>query len=300
MASFLLPRPAARGYKTLHAGHRGEARQALAPPRLGRVRGDRPGGADGRAAAAAAPRGRSADAGRSSGLLADRRGRQALRQGRPARPGLDRRLRLHLLLRRLPAAAGQDEEPSGQADPAGAGRQHLAPLDQRRSGARHSREAQGVRRDLRGPPGPLALAHGGPEGGGAHRRSRVPHRHGQGAGGRSRSTPRRLRDHARRAAGAGRSPRTQPRVLRRRRSRPAAARRALAYARGSRMTLADALPSVNATLNATSACSLFLGYWAIRTKRYALHWKCMAVAFTASALFLVGYITRFALTGVHR
>ena len=65
------------------------------------------------------------------------------------------------------------------------------------------------------------------------------------------------------------------------------------------MTLADALPSVNATLNATSACSLFLGYWAIRTQRYALHWKCMAVAFTASALFLVGYVTRFALTGVH-
>jgi putative membrane protein len=66
------------------------------------------------------------------------------------------------------------------------------------------------------------------------------------------------------------------------------------------VTLAEALPGVNATLNATSACSLFLGYWAIRTKRYALHWKCMAAAFTASALFLVGYITRFSLTGVHR
>jgi putative membrane protein len=65
------------------------------------------------------------------------------------------------------------------------------------------------------------------------------------------------------------------------------------------VTLGEALPTVNATLNATSACSLFLGYWAIRTKRYALHWKCMAVAFTASALFLAGYLTRFALTGVH-
>ena len=66
------------------------------------------------------------------------------------------------------------------------------------------------------------------------------------------------------------------------------------------MTFADALPSVNATLNAASACALFLGYWAIRTRRYALHWKFMAAAFTASSLFLVGYLTRFALTGVHR
>ena len=66
------------------------------------------------------------------------------------------------------------------------------------------------------------------------------------------------------------------------------------------MTFAEALPSVNATLNAASACALFLGYWAIRTRRYALHWKFMVAAFTASSLFLVGYLTRFALTGVHR
>jgi len=66
------------------------------------------------------------------------------------------------------------------------------------------------------------------------------------------------------------------------------------------VTLAEALPTVNAALNATSACALFLGYWAVRTKRYALHWKFMTAAFTASSLFLVGYLTRFALTGVHR
>jgi putative membrane protein len=66
------------------------------------------------------------------------------------------------------------------------------------------------------------------------------------------------------------------------------------------LTLGEALPTVNAALNATSACALFLGYWAIRTRRLSLHWKCMATAFTASALFLVGYLTRFALTGVHR
>ena len=66
------------------------------------------------------------------------------------------------------------------------------------------------------------------------------------------------------------------------------------------MTLAEALPTFNAAMNASSACALFTGYWAIRTKRTSLHWKCMAVAFTASALFLIGYLTRFALTGVHR
>jgi putative membrane protein len=65
------------------------------------------------------------------------------------------------------------------------------------------------------------------------------------------------------------------------------------------LTLVEALPTANAALNASSGCALFLGYWAIRTKRVSLHWKCMATAFTASALFLVGYLTRFALTGVH-
>jgi putative membrane protein len=66
------------------------------------------------------------------------------------------------------------------------------------------------------------------------------------------------------------------------------------------LTLAELLPHLNATLNAASAAALFLGYWAIRNKRYALHWKCMTAAFTASSLFLAGYLTRFALTGVHR
>ncbi|HYY52086.1 MAG TPA: DUF420 domain-containing protein [Myxococcales bacterium] len=66
------------------------------------------------------------------------------------------------------------------------------------------------------------------------------------------------------------------------------------------MTLAESLPTVNAALNGASACALFAGYWAIRTRRYSLLWKCMAAAFAASSLFLVGYVTRFALTGVHR
>jgi putative membrane protein len=62
----------------------------------------------------------------------------------------------------------------------------------------------------------------------------------------------------------------------------------------------DALASVNAVLNGLSACALFAGYWAIRRRNFALHWKLMAAAFTASTLFLAGYLTRFALTGVHR
>ncbi len=66
------------------------------------------------------------------------------------------------------------------------------------------------------------------------------------------------------------------------------------------MTLGEVLPSVNASFNALSACALFTGYWAIRTKRIGLHWKCMTLAFASSTLFLVGYLTRFALTGVHR
>jgi putative membrane protein len=66
------------------------------------------------------------------------------------------------------------------------------------------------------------------------------------------------------------------------------------------MTLAEVLPSWNAAMNATSACALFAGWFAIRRHNFALHWKLMATAFGASVLFLAGYLTRFALTGVHR
>ena len=65
------------------------------------------------------------------------------------------------------------------------------------------------------------------------------------------------------------------------------------------MTLAEGLPTFNALMNASSAGALFTGYWAVRTRRVSLHWKCMAAAFGASTLFLAGYLTRFALTGVH-
>src|ERR1044071_221433 len=63
------------------------------------------------------------------------------------------------------------------------------------------------------------------------------------------------------------------------------------------MALAEVLPPVNATLNATSAILLFVGYRAIRTKRVALHRFVMQAAFVTSTIFLVCYLTRFYLTG---
>ena len=66
------------------------------------------------------------------------------------------------------------------------------------------------------------------------------------------------------------------------------------------MSLAEALPSWNAAMNGASACALFAGWAAIRRGNRTLHWKLMSVAFGASVLFLAGYLTRFALTGVHR
>lgn len=61
----------------------------------------------------------------------------------------------------------------------------------------------------------------------------------------------------------------------------------------------EALPTINATMNALCAAFLAAGYVAIRTGRRSLHWKLMAAAFAASTLFLVGYLTRVALTGTH-
>ena len=68
------------------------------------------------------------------------------------------------------------------------------------------------------------------------------------------------------------------------------------------MSVAEILPSVNATLNGTSAVLLFVGYRAIRTKpkNVALHRMAMQGAFVTSTIFLVCYLTRFYLTGAHR
>jgi len=66
------------------------------------------------------------------------------------------------------------------------------------------------------------------------------------------------------------------------------------------VTLADALPTVNAALNGTSALLLLAGWSAIRAKRRRLHRNLMLAALSASGLFLAGYLTRLALTGTHR
>ena len=50
------------------------------------------------------------------------------------------------------------------------------------------------------------------------------------------------------------------------------------------------MPGVNATLNATSATLLLLGFAAIRNGRREVHKRLMVSAFAASAVFLVGYV----------
>jgi uncharacterized membrane protein YozB (DUF420 family) len=60
------------------------------------------------------------------------------------------------------------------------------------------------------------------------------------------------------------------------------------------------LAKVNAGLNFTSFLLLVAGYVQIRNKKIDLHRKCMKAAFWTSALFLVSYLTRFALTGAHK
>jgi putative membrane protein len=66
------------------------------------------------------------------------------------------------------------------------------------------------------------------------------------------------------------------------------------------LTLGELLPPVNAAFNATSATLLVLGWRAIRTGQRTRHRNLMISALGTSALFLVGYLTRMALTGTHR
>jgi uncharacterized membrane protein YozB (DUF420 family) len=57
------------------------------------------------------------------------------------------------------------------------------------------------------------------------------------------------------------------------------------------------LPTLNATLNATSAVFLALGYWCIRQKRVDAHRVCMLIAVSVSILFLISYVTYHAHAG---
>lgn len=66
------------------------------------------------------------------------------------------------------------------------------------------------------------------------------------------------------------------------------------------MSLGTLLPPLNAALNAGSALFLLAGWRAIRRGDRERHRRRMLSAFGCSALFLVSYLTRVALTGTHR
>jgi uncharacterized membrane protein YozB (DUF420 family) len=57
------------------------------------------------------------------------------------------------------------------------------------------------------------------------------------------------------------------------------------------------LPALNATLNATAAVLLSIGYVLIRKGRIETHRKVMLAAFTTSVLFLVSYLVYHANVG---
>jgi uncharacterized membrane protein YozB (DUF420 family) len=57
------------------------------------------------------------------------------------------------------------------------------------------------------------------------------------------------------------------------------------------------LPAVNATLNATAAVLLTIGYLFIRRGRIAQHRAVMIAAFTTSVLFLISYLVYHAQAG---
>ena len=57
------------------------------------------------------------------------------------------------------------------------------------------------------------------------------------------------------------------------------------------MSLYDALPHVNATLNTASAVLLVAGWRAIRHQQKERHAALMVAAFVVSVLFLVSYLT---------
>lgn len=63
--------------------------------------------------------------------------------------------------------------------------------------------------------------------------------------------------------------------------------------------IGDVLARLNAGLNTASFILLVLGWLNIRQKRIERHRKLMSAAFITSALFLICYLTRFALTGAH-
>jgi len=61
-----------------------------------------------------------------------------------------------------------------------------------------------------------------------------------------------------------------------------------------------ALPTLNALLNATSACLLAAGYIAVRRGRRGRHRSLMTAALVSSTLFLASYLTYHAHAGTTR
>lgn len=66
------------------------------------------------------------------------------------------------------------------------------------------------------------------------------------------------------------------------------------------MSLAEWLPAWNAALNALAGVLLVKGFRAIRAGDRERHRRLMVGAVAVSAVFLVSYLTRVALTGTHR
>lgn len=66
------------------------------------------------------------------------------------------------------------------------------------------------------------------------------------------------------------------------------------------MTLEQVHPAINAGLNLTSFVFLVAGRIAIARGDTETHRRRMLMAFTASCVFLVSYLIRFATTGAHR
>ena len=66
------------------------------------------------------------------------------------------------------------------------------------------------------------------------------------------------------------------------------------------MTVEQLHPAINACLNLTCFVFLIAGRMAIARGDQALHRKRMLSAFTASSVFLVSYLIRFATTGAHK
>ena len=66
------------------------------------------------------------------------------------------------------------------------------------------------------------------------------------------------------------------------------------------MSWAQLHPAINAALNLTCFIFLVAGRIAIARGDVATHRKRMLAAFTASSVFLVSYLIRFATTGAHK